>query len=70
MRRFQIVQKAVDLIEAVVVPRRPIDAATEEKMREALAGKLRAPYRITFSFVDEIPHSENGKFEDFRSEPA
>lgn len=68
VRRFQIVQKSLDRIEAVVVLHHPIDSETQEKMRTALAAKLCAPYHISFRFVHEIEKSPSGKFEDFRSE--
>ena len=68
VRQFQIVQKSLDHIEAVVVLRQPIDSETQEKMRAAIAKKLCAPFHISFRYVPEIERSSSGKFEDFRSE--
>ncbi len=41
----------------------------EERLREALNRHLGHPFAYRFIYVDEIPRSASGKFEDFRIEP-
>ncbi len=70
IRQFQVVQRSLDHVEALIVSRGAVDAEAQERMRRALAEKLRAPFRISVTLVEEIPAAANGKIEDFRSEVA
>jgi phenylacetate-CoA ligase len=68
--QFQVVQRAVDHLEMRVVPTRPFTAGDEQRISADVVARLGHPFRITFSYLDEIPRGPGGKFEDFRSEIA
>ena len=65
--QFQVVQTAVAEVEVRMVLRRPLTAAEEDGLRDAL-GVLVPWARIAFVTVDEIPVAPSGKREHFRSE--
>ena len=68
--QFQVVQHALDHLEMRVVPTRPFTPADERRISDSVIGRLGHPFRITFSYLEEIPRGPGGKFEDFRSEIA
>jgi phenylacetate-CoA ligase len=68
--QFQVVQRAVDHLDVRIVPTRPFTADDERRISTGVTARLGHPFRITFSYLDEIPRGPGGKFEDFRSEIA
>jgi phenylacetate-CoA ligase len=64
----QIVQRSLTTIEAKLVPSRPLTAAEESEFTAILHRSLGYPFKIIFSYHQEIPRSAGGKFEDFYSE--
>jgi len=66
--QFQVVQHALDHLEMRVVPTRPFTPDDERRISACVIGRLGHPFRITFSYLEEIPRGPGGKFEDFRSE--
>ena len=48
----------------------PLTREQEDKMRALIIKNLGHPFRITFSYHDEIPRGPRGKFEEFISEVA
>jgi phenylacetate-CoA ligase len=68
--QFQVVQRAIDHLDVRIVPARPFTAADEQRISADVVARLGHPFRITFSYLDEIPRGPGGKFEDFRSEIA
>jgi hypothetical protein len=66
--QFQVVQHALDHLEMRVVPTRPFTPDDERRISASVIGRLGHPFRITFSYLEEIPRGPGGKFEDFRSE--
>ena len=66
--QFQVVQRAIDHLEMRVVPIRPFTAGEEQRISADVMARLGHPFRITFTYLDEIPRGPGGKFEDFRSE--
>jgi phenylacetate-CoA ligase len=68
--QFQVVQHALDHLEMRVVPSRPFTPDDERRISDTVVGRLGHPFRITFSYLEEIPRGPGGKFEDFRSEIA
>lgn len=66
--QFQVAQVARDRLTARLVARESIDEATEARMRAAMLERLPAAYEIAFEYLDEIPRSPGGKFQDFTSE--
>jgi phenylacetate-CoA ligase len=71
VKQYQLVQRAFDAIEVRIVPARPLTAADEAAIRATLLGPCGAEgCRVGFAYVDAIPRSEGGKYEDFMSEVA
>ena len=68
--QFQVVQHALDHLEMRIVPTQPFTPDDERRISDSVIGRLGHPFRITFSYLDEIPRGPGGKFEDFRSEIA
>jgi phenylacetate-CoA ligase len=66
--QFQFVQKSLDGIEARLVTARPLTAPEEAQLIEALHERLGYPFRIELTYLDGIPRSKSGKYEDFISE--
>ncbi len=67
-RSAQVIQRSVEEIEVRLVATRPMTAEEEERMRVHFRDRLTDAFRLNFVYVDDIPRSPNGKFEDFRSE--
>ncbi len=68
IQRFQIVQRSLEELECRFVMEEPLSHEQEERMRAVMQQNLGHPFRITFSYHDEIPPSPRGKFEEFVSE--
>jgi len=66
--QFQLVQRSLSQIELRVVRPAPFTAEECQKMTHYLHQTLRHPFDVTFTYVDEIPRSSSGKYEEFRSE--
>ena len=65
--QMQLVQTSLETVEARIVPDGPM---TNEHRRDLLAhyrNALRYPFQIELVFVDEIPRSKSGKWEEFVS---
>ena len=67
IKQFQLIQSSPDTIDVKIVARGAIGPVQEEKMRRGLQGRLGYPFAIQFSYVDQIPRSAGGKYEDFVS---
>lgn len=71
VQQYQLVQRAFGEIEVRVVPGRPLTAADEDAIRATLWGPCGAEgCRLSFIYVETIPRSDGGKYEDFMSEVA
>lgn len=68
LTQFQFVQKTVDRIEARLVCDRPLTNSEEARLVAALHQRLTYPFNIDIHYLDVIPRSKSGKFEDFMSE--
>ncbi len=68
IRQAQLIQKTVDEIEARLVVTQPLSAAEEDELRGIIADGLGHPFRVRLEYVDEIPRTPGGKFEEFMSE--
>ncbi len=68
IKRFQLVQHSLEELENRLVVSEPLTAEQEEQMRAVMQRNLGHPFRITFTYHDEIPPSPRGKFEEFISE--
>jgi len=63
--QIQLVQDAIDHVEARLVMKRDFSSDEAERLIAALQGCLDYPFRITLRRVDEIPRSAGQKYEDF-----
>jgi len=70
VQQFQIAQIAIDEIEARLVLSRPFTEPEKREFERSLIEAVDHPFRISFRFVDEIPRSAGGKFEDFVGLPS
>ena len=68
VRQVQLIQRRPDEIEVMLVVEKTLSAEQEDRLREALNTRIGHPFTYRFSYVDEIPRSASGKFEDFRVE--
>ena len=68
VRQYQFVQKTPHAIEARLVVGRQLNDLEKQKLVEWIVDKLGHPFTVKFSFVDEIPRSPSGKYQDFISE--
>jgi len=65
VRQIQMIQRSVDEIDVRLVADETFDAETEEKLMAYFQKGLRHPFRLALNYVDSIPRSAGGKFEDF-----
>ena len=68
IRQLQLIQTARDRIEVTYAMERMLNDDEERQLTAALRSSLGFPYRMTCRWVDRIPRSPNGKFEDFISQ--
>ena len=65
IRQFQFVQQDRHTVEARLVLWRPAAEGEERQLREHIRGSLPEGIDVVLRYVDDIPRSEGGKFEDF-----
>ena len=70
VRQFQIVQKSLDTLEARLALSRPFTPDEQARFEQSLREAVGHPFRIEYRFMDAIPRSPSGKFEDFLCEVA
>jgi phenylacetate-CoA ligase len=68
LRQVQFVQKDYTTIEARIVAERPLMPDQEARIRERVLSMLPAGLGLRFAYVDSLPRSAGGKFEEFFSE--
>ena len=68
VKQYQLIQGRPDEIEVTLVVDETLSGDQEERLREALNKRLGHPFAYRFTYVDEIPRSAGGKYEDFRVE--
>ncbi|WP_018578194.1 phenylacetate--CoA ligase family protein [Legionella shakespearei] len=66
-RQFQVVQKSLMELE-VNLTGKHFTSLEEDQLREKLMMIFEHPFNFIFNYVNEIPRSTGGKFEDFKSE--
>ena len=67
IRQVQLVQRSVHDIDVRLVVARPLTAEEEERLKSVILEYLGHPFTLGFTYVDEIPRSAGGKYEDFVS---
>lgn len=65
--QIQVVQHTVKEMEARLVTERELTDNEERLITESLQKSLGHPFRIRFSYLDEIPRNAGGKFDTFIS---
>jgi phenylacetate-CoA ligase len=68
IRQFQLLQKTLENIEIKLAVTAPISNSRESKIAHDLNAKFGSRFDYQFIYVDDIPRSANGKFEEFKSE--
>jgi phenylacetate-CoA ligase len=68
LRQAQLVQRTLDEIEIRLVVASPLTPQEEDRARAALGQALSDAFAYRFAYVDEIPRSPGGKFEEVKSE--
>ena len=66
--QFQVIQRTLHDVEVKLVASRPLSPDEETLLRSHVAEWLGYEFRVTFHYVDDIPRSAGGKYEDFRCE--
>ena len=67
IRQAQLVQRSVHDIEVRLVVARALIPDEEERLRSVILEYLGHPFRLRFTYMDEIARSASGKYEDFMS---
>lgn len=70
IRQFQLVQTSLQEIRVTLVPERDVTAEEEDALRTMICERLGTDFELPISYVEEIPRSKGGKYEDFKSEVA
>ena len=68
IRQFQVIRRGPEALEMKLVAVRQLSDAEAGQLTTILQGRFRHPFSVTFSYVDEIPRSAGGKFEDYKDE--
>jgi phenylacetate-CoA ligase len=66
--QFQVVQRTTTTLKIFVVRAQPFTADEVNAVRAYMHETLGYPFDIDISYVEQIPRSPSGKYEDFRSE--
>ncbi len=67
LRQYRILQHSVTDLEAQLVVENKATPDQEKEMRLILQKSLPQPFNIRFTYVNSIPRSKAGKYEDFMS---
>jgi phenylacetate-CoA ligase len=70
IRQFQVIQRSLEEIEALLVAPRPLTEEEQRLLIRWFEQGLGHSFRVKFTYVDHIPSSPTGKFEDFKSDVA
>ena len=66
--QFQIVRRAEEELEMKLVARRALTGDEEQRLVAWLHERFQYPFKIAFTYHDEIPRAPSGKFLDYVSE--
>jgi phenylacetate-CoA ligase len=66
--QHQMVQTRIDQIELRIVARRQLTDDETSFLRDVILRNIGHPFPLEIVYVDAIPRTESGKFEDFRCE--
>ena len=66
--QFQFIQRNLERMELLLVAPRRLTEPEEKMLRGWVDEAVGYPFQVTITYVDNIPRSSAGKFEDFRCE--
>ena len=67
IRQVQLVQHTLEHIEVRLVVSPALKEQQESKLTPLIQEALGHPFSLSFSYLDEIPRGQGGKFEEFIS---
>ena len=67
VKQMQFVQHSLEQIEMKLVVSEPLDPFTESQIIDIARRNLGESFNFTLTYVESIPRSAGGKFEDFVS---
>lgn len=67
VRQRQVIQHSADHVELKLVVDRPLTPDEEEEARRHFCETVEHPFQVTVTYLDAIPRSAGGKFEEFIS---
>jgi len=70
IQQFQVIQRSLEEIEAVLVTPRELTDSEKKLLMDWFEASFGWSFQVKFTYVDHIPSSPTGKFEDFRSDIA
>ena len=70
IQQFQVIQRSLEEIEAILVTPRELTDAEKQLLMDWFERSFGWSFKVKFTYVDHIPSSPTGKFEDFRSDIA
>jgi phenylacetate-CoA ligase len=68
IQQAQFIQKSLDRITVRLVTERSLTKEEESLVISTVQEKFKHPFEINFSYLESIPRSKGGKYEDFMSE--
>lgn len=68
IRQYQFIQKDYQTIEVRLASKRDLTAKEEKNITKWLTAKYGCPFKVKFTYQDEIAKDPSGKFHDFISE--
>lgn len=70
IQQFQLVQRSLSQMELSLITPRPLQPDEEDLVRRWVVQAVGYPFDVALRYVETIPRSPTGKFEDFRCEAA
>jgi len=67
IKHMQVIQHSTEELELKLVVNENVTLEQEQKFGKIIQTSIGYPFRIRFTYVDEIPRGKNGKFEEFIS---
>lgn len=65
--QFQIVRRAVTVLEVRLVTRAPLEAGEEAELKRRVRERFQYPFEVSLVYCDTIPRTRSGKFLDYVS---
>jgi phenylacetate-CoA ligase len=66
-RQIQVIQHSLTQLEVRLVVDEPANKVQEERMQAIIRQAVNSPFDVTFSYLQQIPRTKGGKYEEFIS---